>query len=61
MTKKAKWITQQALATELGVKLPRVCNWVSRGNIKSKKKSVYGIEVTLVDRNSIEFKEGKLQ
>ena len=31
-----KWVTQQALANELGVTVQRVHNWAKRGNIECR-------------------------
>lgn len=48
------WITQQALATELNTSVQRVHNWIKRGKIRAKY--VKEVNVTLVDRFSVNIK-----
>jgi DNA-binding transcriptional regulator YiaG len=48
------WITQQALATELNTSVQRVHNWIKRGKISAKY--VKEINLTLVDRTSVNIK-----
>lgn len=57
------WITQRALADELGIAIQNVHNWVQRGKIKVKKLPG---NTTLVDRTSLiindnHYKRTKMQ
>lgn len=45
------WVTQQSLASELGVTVQCVHNWISRNKIKSKK--IEGSRLVLVDKTTI--------
>lgn len=45
------WVTQQALANQLGVKVQNVHNWVRRGKIQSQK--LPGSRIPLVNKNTI--------
>lgn len=44
------WVTQQALANELGVKVQCVNNWIARNKIKAKK--IEGSRLVLVDKRT---------
>lgn len=48
---KDKWITQKELATELGVSVEVVCNWVRRGVVRFK--ILPNSTRKLVDRTSV--------
>lgn len=45
------WITQQALADQLGIKVQNVHNWVRRKKISFQK--LPGSKIILVNRNTI--------
>jgi predicted site-specific integrase-resolvase len=45
------WITQQALADQLGVRVQNVHNWVRRGKIDFQK--LPGSKIILVNKNSV--------
>jgi predicted transcriptional regulator len=45
------WVTQQALANELGVTVQCVHNWIKRNRIAAKK--IAGSRLVLVDKTSI--------
>lgn len=47
----AKWVSQQILATELGIKIQTVNHWIKRGNISWK--ILEGTNFKLVDKTSI--------
>lgn len=60
MTKKLNidtsiWITQQALADELGVSIQRVHNWIHRHKITAKIFPELG-NMRMVDRTSVNIK-----
>jgi len=44
------WLTQKALADQLGIPVQNVHNWIRRGKIESKK---IGPRITLVNKNTI--------
>ena len=44
------WVTQQALATELGVKVQCVHNWISRKKIEAK--AIPGSRLVLVNKST---------
>lgn len=44
------WVTQQALATELQVKVQCVHNWIKRNKIQSKR--IEGSRLVLVDKTT---------
>lgn len=46
----SKWVTQQALATELQVKVQCVHNWIKRNKIQSKR--IEGSRLVLVDKTT---------
>ncbi len=50
----SKWITQQALADDLGISIQRVHNWIKRGNVEAKV--IPELRITLVNRNSVTVK-----
>lgn len=45
-----KWITQQALANELGVTVQCIHNWIKRNKIESMK--IQGSRLVLVNRDT---------
>lgn len=49
-----KWVTQQALANELNVKVQCIHNWIKRGKIDFMK--INGSRLVLVDKTSIRAK-----
>lgn len=52
-----KWVTQQSLATELGVTVQCIHNWIKRGKIDSKQ--IDGSRLLLVDKTSIKTTNNK--
>ena len=46
------WVTQQALANELGVTVQCVHNWIKRNKIQSKK--IEGSRLVLVNKKSVQ-------
>lgn len=50
-----KWVTQQALADELGVSIQAVHNWINRNKIQYK--TLPG-NTTLVNKDTLTIKEG---
>jgi len=46
----SKWITQQALASELGVTVQCIHNWIKRNKIESMK--IPGSRLVLVDKTT---------
>ena len=46
----SRWITQQALASELGVTVQCIHNWIKRNKIESMK--IPGSRLVLVDRTT---------
>jgi predicted site-specific integrase-resolvase len=44
------WVTQQALAAELGVTVQCIHNWIGRGKIKDKR--IPGSRLVLVDKRT---------
>ncbi len=44
------WVTQQALAAELGVTVQCIHNWIGRGKIKDKR--IAGSRLVLVDKRT---------
>lgn len=51
------WITQQALANELGIAVQNVHNWVQRDKIKWQK--LPGSKIVLVNKYTITVKGSK--
>lgn len=51
------WITQQALANELGVTVQCVHNWIQRKRIVSMK--IHGSRLVLVDRTTAPIPKAK--
>lgn len=48
------WVSQQALADQLGVKVQNVHNWVQRGKIETMEHEYLpGIKIILVNKESI--------